>query len=117
MLTPWLCRPLDPFHDISLRDVLNEREADKAKFMNMTVFWLRAAEVAEILKSEAPDLFHVYTDNIARIDLDYKVDDQMIVIKESDPSLRLNQILDEHKSLPLKLRMKLRALSEPVKWH
>lgn len=116
MLTPWLCRALNPFEDISLKEVISEREVDKVKFMNMTVFWLRAAEVAEIIKNEAPELSLVYNDNITRIDLDYETEELPLVAKSPDSSVRLREILEKHKSLPLKLRMKLRALGEPLKW-
>lgn len=115
MLTPWLCRPLNPFEDVLLKDILAERDADKAKFMNMTVFWLRATEVGEVFKAEASDLFQIYSNNIVRIDLDFKAENEPVVVPQNAKS-RVNEALTKHKSLPLKLRMKIRALNEPIKW-
>lgn len=107
LVTPWLCRPVNPFVSISDDELLAEREDDKRKFMAMSLFWLKSDEVAEILRKECSTLHDVYRSNIVEIDLDYDVTQPKPA--QPVPPIRAKS------TLPLKVRVKL-GLPSPSAW-
>jgi hypothetical protein len=95
---------VNPFGGNSNEEVLAEREDDKKKFLAMSLFWLKAEEVTEILRRESEELHGVFRSNIADVDLDYEAE------KVIAPTVQ-----QPNKKLPVKVRIKL-GLSSPSAW-
>lgn len=106
---PYFCRPFPRYEDVSNEELLKERETQKKRFVNNSLFWLRVDQVEDLISRDFPHIYEKYKrSGLLFIDLDYEKPTDMKIVDtlNNDGKIQLAKEL-ELINLPLKLKIKL----------